>query len=80
MVLPHWVQTSCKVRTGRLGVWVSKMTAFSILDGWENTDTIHRHWEIEKKTDFRKKTMALTLDILDLLSAQPGAKYSIKKK
>lgn len=56
------------------------MTTFSILDGWENADTIHRHWEREKKTDFRKEAMALSLDILDLLSAQHGAKYYNQEK
>lgn len=56
------------------------MTTFSILDGWENADTIHRHWEIEEKTDFRKEAMALTLDILDLLSAQHRAKYYNQEK
>ena len=81
MFLPHWVHTSCKVRIGKLGVgaWVSKMTTFSIFDGWGNADPIHRQWEIEKKTDFRKEAIALTLAILDLLSAQHGAKYNQEK-
>lgn len=46
------------------------MTAFSILDRWENDATLHRHWETENKTDFRKEVMALAWEILDLLDVQ----------
>lgn len=42
------------------------MTSFSILVGWENDDILHKLSEIQKKTYFRKVTLALTLDILDL--------------
>ena len=50
------------------------MTAFSILDRWENDATLHRHWETENKTDFRKEVMALDWEILDLLDVQHWAR------
>lgn len=46
------------------------MTTFPIIGDWENDDTKHKHWEIKKKTDFRKEVMAFSSGILDFLSAK----------
>ena len=60
MFLPHRVQTVWKTRPGREKEKKNqRRLRSSILDSWGNDDTIHSHWDIEKKTAERRRWLSL---------------------